>query len=46
MPLDKIELPEWAGDDWVAKETFKEEPEQMIIVAIKKINEIIDEVNK
>ena len=46
MPLDKIELPECAGDDWVAKEKFKEENEQMIIVAIKKINAIIDEVNK
>jgi len=42
MPIDKIELPEWAGDDWVAIEG---DPETQNIINIKKINEIIDEVN-
>ena len=46
MPLDKIELPEWAGDDWVAKEGFESDTETLVIKAIKKINEIIDDVYK
>ena len=43
MAIDKIDLPDWAGDDWVAIEG---DSEALIIQAIKKINEIIDEVNK
>ena len=46
MPIDKIELPDWAGDDWEAKEGMGEDFETMIIITQKKINEIIDEVNK
>ena len=43
MAIDKIDLPDWAGDNWVATEG---DTETLIIQAIKKINEIIDEVNK
>ena len=46
MAIDKIDLPEWAGDDWVAKEGFESDAETLVIKTIKKINEIIDEVNK
>ena len=43
--MDKIDLPDWAGDNWVIKEGREEELEEMIIVASKKINEIIDWIN-
>jgi len=43
MAIDKIDLPDWAGDDWVGEEN---DTETLVIKAIKKINEIIDEVNK
>ena len=43
MAIDKIDLPDWAGNDWVATSG---DTETLIIQAIKKINEIIDEVNK
>ena len=46
MAIDKIDLPDWAGDDWVAKEGMSQDLETMIIITQKKINEIIDEVNK
>ena len=44
MALEKIELPEWAGDDWSSK--GNEDPEALVIKAIKKINEIVEELNK
>ena len=43
--MEKINLPEWAGDDWVVKEGREEELEEIIIIASKKINEIIDWIN-
>ena len=46
MPLDKIDLPDWAGDDWTPKAGSESDTETLVIKAIKKINEIIDEVNK
>ena len=45
MAIDKIDLPEWAGDDWEVKEGIEEELETMIIVTQKKLNEIIDWIN-
>ena len=45
MPIDKIDLPDWAGDDWTPTEGMSEDLETMIIINRKKINEIIDEVN-
>ena len=46
MPIDKIDLPDWVGDDWTAPEGMSGDPETQNIINIKKINEIIDEVNK
>ena len=43
--MEKIDLPDWAGGDWVVKTGREEELEEMIIVATKKINEIIDWIN-
>ena len=43
--MDKIDLPDWAGDDWVPKEGSENDTETLLIKAIKKINEIIDWIN-
>lgn len=45
MPIDKIDLPEWAGDDWSPEEGMEEELETMIILIQKKLNEIIAWIN-
>ena len=45
MAIDKIDLPEWAGDGWSPKEGLEEDLETMIIITQKKINEIIDWIN-
>jgi len=43
--MDKITLPDWAGDDWEAVVGAEGDIEEMIIVTQKKINEIIDWIN-
>ena len=44
--MDKIDLPDWAGDDWTPEEAFKfKDLETMIIITQKKLNEIIDWIN-
>ena len=43
--MDKITLPDWAGDDWTPQEGMNEDLETMIIVTQKKINEIVDWIN-
>ena len=43
--MDKITLPDWAGDDWQVTDGMDEDLETMIIVNIKKINEIVDWIN-
>ena len=44
--MDKITLPEWAGDDWTPEEALKtKDLETMIIIATKKINEIVEWIN-
>tara|TARA_Y100001938_G_C7887364_1_gene328084 strand:- start:254 stop:397 length:144 start_codon:yes stop_codon:yes gene_type:complete len=45
MAIDKINLPQWAGDDWSPKEGMEEDLETMVIIAMKKINEVIDWIN-
>ena len=44
--MDKVKLPEWAGDDWMPQEGGDvEDLETMIIITIKKLNEIIEWIN-
>ena len=43
--MDKITLPDWAGDDWTPKEGLEADLETMIIVTQKKLNEIVDWIN-
>jgi hypothetical protein len=44
--MEKIDMPDWAGDDWEPKENLKyKDLETMIIITQKKINEIIDWIN-
>ena len=43
--MDKIVLPDWAGDDWKVIDGMDEDLETMIVVNIKKLNEIIDWIN-
>ena len=42
--MDKITLPDWAGDDWTALDVNKD-LETMIIVTMKKLNEIVEWIN-
>ena len=41
--MEKVNLPDWAGDDWQSQ--GDEDLESMIILATKKINEIVDWIN-
>ena len=44
--MDKIDLPDWAGDDWTPRDSVKfKDLETMIIITQKKLNEIIDWIN-
>tara|TARA_R110002051_G_scaffold137375_1_gene209830 strand:- start:122 stop:262 length:141 start_codon:yes stop_codon:yes gene_type:complete len=44
--MEKITLPDWAGDDWTSEEALKtKDLETMIIITQKKLNEIIDWIN-
>ena len=42
--MDKVSLPN-GMEDWEAIEGLEREPEEMIILLTKKINEIIDWIN-
>lgn len=41
--MEKLNLPNWAGDDFQSQ--GDEDLESMIILATKKINEIVDWIN-
>ena len=42
--MDKVSLPN-GMEDWEAMEGFEKDPEEMIILLTKKINEIVDWIN-
>ena len=45
--MDKITLPDWVGDDWEPEAGQEvKDLETMIIILMKKTNEIIDWINK
>ena len=41
--MDKIDLPDWAGDDYT--EISADDLEGLIVKTMKKINEIVDWIN-
>ena len=44
--MEKIDMPNWVGDDWTPKEGSEHKDlETMIIITQKKINEIVDWIN-
>ena len=44
--MNKISLPAWAGDDLEVDEGMDEDLETMIIITIKKVNEIVEWINE
>ena len=45
--MDKVTLPDWAGDDWTPEEAYKTKDfETMIIITMKKLNEIVEWINE
>ena len=41
--MDKVDLPDWAGDDYVERKA--DDAEAMLVKTIKKINEIVEWIN-
>ena len=47
MIMDKVTLPDWVGDDWTPEEGQDvKDFETMIIILMKKTNEIVDWINE
>ena len=45
--MDKVNIPEWAGDDWTPEEGQDvKDSETMIVVLMKKVNEIVEWINE
>jgi hypothetical protein len=45
--MDKVTLPEWAGDDWTPQSGSEtKDLETMIIITMKKVNEIVEWINE
>ena len=45
--MDKVNIPEWAGDDWTPEESLKtKDLETMIVILMLKVNEIVDWINE
>ena len=45
--MDKVTLPDWVGDDWTPEEGQDvTDFDTMIIVLMKKTNEIVDWINE
>ena len=45
--MDKVTLPDWAGDDWTPEEALKTKDfETMIVITMKKLNEIVEWINE